>query len=57
MSGVRRANESQYRDCAVLIGPRRGFPEPLAGNGAKVEGRKLTLLLPPPAAQPPLTGL
>lgn len=41
----------------AVIGSQRGFPEPLAGNGAKVEGRNVLLLLAPPAAQPPLTGL
>lgn len=41
----------------AVIGSQLDFPEPLAGNGAKVEGGTVLLLLPPPAAQSPLTGL
>lgn len=44
IGGVRWANESDQRCCASVIGSQGGFPEPLAGSEAKVEGTKVPLL-------------
>ncbi|KAJ5804638.1 uncharacterized protein N7518_000941 [Penicillium psychrosexuale] len=44
IGGVRWANESDQRCSAAVIGSQGGFPEPLAGSEAKVEGTKVPLL-------------